>query len=153
MTTETDRAKSSHLRLRFDEIPAYVKEQTATKLVGNAVFHPAKEGGSYRGLVIFHDSDFLVQDVSNEKRTAIVHRSSDLDFGDNNLKWKADRGNLDGVLVQVYYHTKDARPTRSAKVYSWNPDRDLQREFQRTLKEILRAKNDPSSGRSDVAKK
>lgn len=153
MTTESDFVKSSPLRLSFDEIPAHVKKQAATKLVGNAEFHPAKEGGSYKGAVIFCDSDFLVQDVNNERRTAIVHRRSDLDFADNNLKRRVERSNLDGALIQVYYQAKDATPTQAAKVYNWNPGRELHREFQRIYREIRSAKGKDSNAKNDIAKK
>lgn len=154
MTIESDLAKGSPLRFSFDEIPAHVKKQAAVKLIRSATFHPAKEGGSYKGTVVFCDSDFLVQDVRNEKQTAIVHRRSDLDFADNNLRWRAERRNIDRALIQVHYQAKDATPTQTAKVYNWNPGRELQREFQRIYKEVQRAMGKGSSAKkSGTAKK
>lgn len=117
-------SKAGPERFSRDEIHPHIKEQASKRLVPGAEFHPAREGGSYKGPILYADNNFIVQGVGKDKDSAVVHRRSDLELVTSNLKWREENNRLGSTPIQVHYKGEKGAPSQSAKAYNWNPERE-----------------------------
>lgn len=113
--------KLGDYRMPHKDIPPHLNEIAARKLKipeGDLSLNPCREGGGYKGKVLHADSNFIVQAVGKEGKSAVVHRTADLDFQNQNLKWRSENQRLGSVDVQVHYG-RDGK----AKVYPYDPEK------------------------------
>ena len=101
-----------------DAIPEGIKAAVADKLGADARAAPAREGGGYKGKVIYANERYMVQAVGQKQENAVVHRKSDVEFVGQKLGWREQNGMLNGVNVQVHYNGD------KAKAYVWNQERE-----------------------------
>lgn len=101
-----------------DAIPEGIKAAVADKLGADARTAPAREGGGYKGKVIYANDRYMVQAVGQKQENAVVHRKSDVEFVGQKLGWREQKGLLNGVSVQVHYNGD------KGKAYVWNQERE-----------------------------
>lgn len=101
-----------------DAIPEGIKAAAVDKLGSEARVAPAREGGGYKGKVIYANDRYLVQAVGQKQENAVVHRKADVEFVGQKLGWREQNGLLNGVNVQVHYNGD------KAKAYVWNQERE-----------------------------
>lgn len=101
-----------------DAIPEGIKAAVADKLGADARTAPAREGGGYKGKVIYANDRYMVQAVGQKQENAVVHRKSDVEFVGQKLGWREQNGLLNGVSVQVHYNGD------KGKAYVWNQERE-----------------------------
>lgn len=101
-----------------EDIPTGIKAVVADKLGENALAAPAREGGGYKGKVIYANAHYMVQAVGKKQENAVVHRKSDVEFVGQKLSWREQNGKLTGIDVQVHYQGN------KAMAYVWNQERE-----------------------------
>lgn len=124
-------------RMPHDDIPPHFKELAQRKLQADEVIvHPAREGGAYKGKILHADTNFLVQAVGKEGRSAVVHRVSDLELVSQNLRWRAENDRLGSQNVQIHYNAG------KGKVYPFDPDRVPAAQEKREAPSVAAASKD-----------
>ncbi len=131
-------------RMTRDEIHPFLKEQAGKRLVPGAEFHPAREGGSYKGPVLYADKNYIVQGVGKDKDSAVVHKRSDLELVTSNLKWREENNRLGSTPIQVHYKGEKGVPSQSAQVYNWNPEREQAEKAQAKAQAFAKGITDPA---------
>lgn len=104
--------------MKPEAIPEEIKAAVADKLGADARAAPAREGGGYKGKVIYANDRYLVQAVGQKQENAVVHRKDDVEFVGQKLGWREQNNMLNGVNVQVHYNGD------KAKAYVWNQERE-----------------------------
>lgn len=122
-------------RMPASDIPESLRGQVAKTLGVDSEslkMASAREGGSYYGKVLHADSNFIIQGVGKEGKSAVIHRASDVEFMSSSLKWRAENGRLgrggeSAANLQVHY-AANGEPSKTARAYAYNPERQAQRE-------------------------
>lgn len=137
-TTEkhSNKKQLGDYRMPASDIPESLRGQVA-KTLGveseSLKMASAREGGSYYGKVLHADSNFIVQGVGKEGKSAVIHRASDIEFMSSSLKWRAENGRLgrggeSAANLQVHY-AANGEPSKTARAYAYrSPEHQAQRE-------------------------
>ena len=107
-------------RMKPAEIPEGIHLSIADRLGLEAEAFPAREKGSYKGPVIYADSDFIVQAVGKNQQSAVVHRREDVKIVSATLRGRDANNDLENRNIQVHYQGD------SANAYPWNPEKEQQ---------------------------
>lgn len=112
---ESPKRKPGRILMDEESIPAQLRRMLAEQLDAGAQISPAREGGGYKGRVIYSSDLFLVQAVVGG---AVIHRQQDVKFLGQRLELRAKDGLLANLNIQVHYAGSKGR------AYVWNKDRD-----------------------------
>lgn len=137
-------AKAGPERMTRDEIHPFLKEQAGKRLVPGAEFHPAREGGSYKGPVLYADKNYIVQGVGKDRDSAVVHKREDLELVTSNLLWREENNRLGSTPIQVHYKGEKGAPSQSAKAYNWNPEREQAEKAMAKAQSFAKGIADPT---------
>lgn len=102
------------------DMPPGIKAAGEAKLPEGAKVVPAREGGGYKGKVIYANDHYVVQAVGAKQENAVVHRKEDVQMMGQKLEWREKNGMLNNVSIQVHYNGD------KAKAYVWNQEREQQ---------------------------
>lgn len=107
------------------DMPEGIKAAGEAKLPEGAKVVPAREGGGYKGKVIYANDHYLVQAVGAKQENAVVHRKEDVQMMGQKLEWRERNGMLNNVSIQVHYNGD------KGKAYVWNQEREQQARAER----------------------
>lgn len=118
----TNAAKSKEPQYRMDpaEIPSSIRGQIAEKLGKEADAYPAKDGGNYKGRIVYADDKYIVQSIGKGEKTAVVHDRAEVDIKGASLLSRAANNDLEGRNVQIHYREQD----KGAAMYPWNAQKE-----------------------------